>query len=156
MILQNKVYDYALQVLNEEITIDEVPIRFRNLVTNLMQDMDNILDYARNKKWEEIKAARDNAETAGLPFNGSVLDYDMRSAFKLEIAKQAGEVVGDTFVINWTMQDNTVQQLTLADLQNIPILASQYSNNLHVKAREYRELIYSKTDIKEILAIKWE
>lgn len=156
MILQNKVYDYALQVLNEEITIDEVPIRFRDLVTNLMQDMDNILGYARNKKWEEIKAARDNAETAGLPFNGSVLDYDMRSAFKLEIAKQAGEVVGDTFVINWTMQDNTVQQLTLADLQNIPILASQYSNNLHVKARKYRELIYSKTDIKEILAIKWE
>lgn len=148
-------FEYAIKLINGEITEDKIPIMFRNKSV-LLVETEELLEYIRNKKWKEIKSARDNAETAGLPFKDSILDYDMKSAFKLEIAKQAGELVGDTFTINWTMQDNSVKQLTLSDLRNIPLLASQYSNNLHVKAREYRELIYSKTNIKEILAIKWQ
>lgn len=156
MILQNKVYDYALQVLNEEITIDEVPIRFRDLVNNLMQDMDNILGYARNKKWEEIKVNRDNAEISGLPFKDKILDYDMRSAFKLDIAMETAKQVGEGFSIDWTMQDNTVMTLTYSDLLSIPLIAANYSNELHKKARIYRDKIYNETDIKAIAKIKWE
>ena len=114
------------------------------------------------KKWEEIKAERDRLETAGLPYKNSIFDYNVRSAFKLEVAKSAAEssiklglATEDKISVTWTMQDNSTMDLTYMDLLQIPLVAKDYSNMLHEKGRKYREQIYSSTDIHFILSIKW-
>lgn len=154
--MQNRTYEYAIMVICSDMTLDDVPIRFRQDVQTLINNQESVLEYVRNKQWEEIKVARDNTETSGLPFKDKVLDYDMRSAFKLDIAMETAKQVGESFSIDWTMQDNTVMTLTYSDLLSIPLIAANYSNELHKKARAYRDKIYNITDIKAITEIKWE
>ena len=154
----NIEYEYTIEVLKGK-SIEEIPVRFQNIVSTLVEkesEDNTILNYVREKKWKEIKECRDYAETSGLPFKESMLDYDMRSAFKLEIAKQAAESIGEAFRIDWTMKDNSTMTLTLEDLQSIPTIASIWSNSLHEKARALRERIYNTADISEILEITWE
>lgn len=148
-------FEYAIRLALGIVALEDIPVMFRDKA-NQLQGTDELLDYVRNKQWEEIKVARDNAETSGLPFKNKVLDYDMRSAFKLDIAMETAKQVGENFSIDWTMQDNTVMTLTYADLLSIPLIAANYSNELHKKARAYRDKIYNETDIKTITKIKWE
>lgn len=148
--------EYALKVILGKMTIEEVPVMFRQKTSDLIAEQVEILGYAKTKQWEQIKSARDIAETAGLPFKGSVLDYDMRSAFKLEIAQQAAQTIGDTFKIDWTMKDNSVMTLTLEDLISIPLIAAQYSNSLHEKARQYHNQINDAKTVQEAVSVIWE
>lgn len=148
-------FEYAISLALDLVEVENIPVMFREKATQL-QGTEELLEYVRNKQWEEIKKDRDNAETSGLPFKDKVLDYDMRSAFKLDIAMETAKQVGESFSIDWTMQDNTVMTLTYADLLSIPLIAANYSNELHKKARQYRDKIYNLTDIKEITGVKWE
>lgn len=148
-------FEYAVSLALGLVKVENIPVMFREKATQL-QGTEELLEYVRNKQWEEIKKDRDNAETSGLPFKDKVLDYDMRSAFKLDIAMETAKQVGENFSIDWTMQDNTVMTLTYADLLSIPLIAANYSNELHKKARQYRDKIYNLTDIKEITGVKWE
>ena len=163
MTLQDKDFDYAISVISEQKTINEIPIRFRDMVNSLISNQDTVLQYAKNKQWNMIKEKRNEVEQAGLPFKGKVLDYDMLSVIRLNQAKDGlnalisnGTMTRDKAVIDWTMQDNTVMQLTINDLESIPIYAVQYSNELHQKARKLRDMIDNAKDIKSILAINWQ
>jgi len=148
-------FEYAIKLALGITALEDIPIMFRDKASDL-QNTEELLEYVRSKQWEEIKVNRDNAETSGLPFKDKILDYDMRSAFKLDIAMETAKQVGEGFSIDWTMQDNTVMTLTYSDLLSIPLIAANYSNELHKKARIYRDKIYNETDIKAIAKIKWE
>lgn len=148
--------EYAVDIIIKTKTLDEVPILYQSDVKLLINNSKEILNYVRNQQWEKIKAARDNAETSGLPFKNKVLDYDMKSAFKLDIAMETAKQVGESFTIDWTMQDNSVMTLTYEDLLSIPLIAANYSNELHKKARGYRDKIYNETNIEAIMKIVWE
>ena len=156
-------YEYAKQIALGNITIDEVPVMFKTEAQELIDNNDALLAYVREVKWEEIKAHRDYLETHQLDYNGKILDYDERSALKLEIAStgatgaiQNGLVDADAFAIEWTLKDNTTTQLTYRDLMLIPLAAMQYSDALHQQGRLYREQIFTETDIATIEAITWE
>lgn len=153
--MQYRVFEYAVDVVRGKLALAEVPIRFRADVANLIENQTDLLEFVRNKKWEEIKELRDYKETAGLPYKDKVFDYDMRSAFKLSVALEAGKAVGDTFKINWTMQDNSTMELTLEDLVNVPLVAAQYSNSLHEQARALYDKIYAETDVVTIINLTW-
>lgn len=156
-------FEYALQVYLKKITMDDVPILYRAEVQEiLVNPLGSLLEWIRNKKWNEIKSERDRLEQAGLPFNGSVLDYDMLSVMRLTQAKDGleeaiskGLVSEETASVEWTMQDNSTMMLTYADLKMIPLAASEYSNKLHQKARQYRSEIEGSADIAAINAIVW-
>lgn len=148
-------FEYAIKLALGITALEDIPIMFRDKASDL-QNTEELLEYVRSKQWEEIKVNRDNAEISGLPFKDKILDYDMRSAFKLGIAMETAKQVGEGFSIDWTMQDNTVMTLTYSDLLSIPLIAANYSNELHKKARIYRDKIYNETDIKAIAKIKWE
>ena len=152
--MQQRVYEYAIQLVMEEITIDEIPVLFKDLVNSVIGTKE-LLKYSQDRKWSEIKAQRDTLETAGLPFKGTILDYDMRSAFKLEIAKETAKLTGRDTVFEWTAQDNNVITLTYDDLIQIPIIAAAYSNELHQHARNIRSLIYETNDVKSVMEIVW-
>ena len=155
---------YALLVYLGQLNVSDVPVLYRASVQRILTDgIPSLLNYVQTIKWDEIKAERNRLETAGLPFKGSVLDYNLRSAFKLEVAQSAakasielGLIQPEDIVITWTMQDNSEMDLTYNDLLQIPIVAKAYSNELHSKGRIYREKIFSSTDIREIYQLKWE
>lgn len=155
-------FEYALMLVMGIKQINDIPIMFRAKAQEL-QDSVELLQYAKNKQWNMIKEKRNEVEQAGLPFKGKVLDYDMLSVIRLNQAKDGlnalinnGTMTRDKAVIDWTMQDNTVMQLTIDDLESIPIYAVQYSNELHQKARKLRDMIDNAKDIKSILAINWQ
>ncbi len=155
-------FEYALMLVMGIKQINDIPIMFRAKAQEL-QDSAELLQYAKNKQWNMIKEKRNEVEQAGLPFKAKVLDYDMLSVIRLNQAKDGlnalisnGTMTRDKAVIDWTMQDNTVMQLTINDLESIPIYAVQYSNELHQKARKLRDMIDNAKDIKSILAINWQ
>ena len=161
--MQTKIYDYAIDLLTGKLTEDQIPIRFKQPVLDAATDTQSLITYAREKKWEEMKAQRDYLETHQLDYNGKILDYDERSALKLEIAStgatgaiQNGLVEKDDFAIEWTLKDNTTTRLTYKDLMLIPLAAMHYSDALHQQGRAYREQIFAETDIAKIEAITWE
>ena len=156
-------YEYAKQITLGNITVDEVPVMFKDDAQGLIDSPEALLAYVREVKWEEIKAQRDYLETHQLYYNGMILDYDERSALKLEIAStgatgaiQNGLVQESDFAIEWTLKDNTTTRLTYKDLMLIPLAAMHYSDSLHQQGRVYREQIFTETDINKIEAIHWE
>lgn len=156
-------YEYAKQVYLGTSNLEEIPVMYRPKVAAMVESPDLILNYVREVKWEEIKAQRDYLETHQLYYNGMILDYDERSALKLEIAStgatgaiQNGLVQESDFAIEWTLKDNTTTKLTYKDLMLIPLAAMHYSDSLHQQGRAYREQIFSETDITKIEAIHWE
>lgn len=156
--------DFAAQVLaglmtleSSEASLPVVPLQYKEEVSDyVINKSDEILEYVRNKKWAEIKKNRDDAETSGCPFKDKILDSDQRSVTKINVMIEAAKQVGESFTIDWTMQDNSILTLTYEDALSIPLILAQYSNLLHEKARTYREQIYNETNIKNIMNIKWE
>lgn len=157
-------FEYALDVYLGKKDINDIPIKFVKKVNELLKEPTNdLLNWVRSQKWEEIKYIRNNLEQSGLPFDDSKLDYDIISVIRLTQAKDGlkeaidlGLIKEEEAQIEWTMYDNTVRNLTYAELKNIPLIAVHYTDALHQKAREYRNKIFSSNSIEEIVAIKWE
>ena len=74
----------------------------------------------------------------------------------IQEAVNLGKITEAEATVEWTMQDNSTMELSLSDLQMIPLVAANYSNELHQKARKYREQIEGSSDISFINNIKWE
>ena len=106
-------------------------------------------------KWNEIKAARNREEQSGCPYMNKILDSDSLSVQRINTAVQAAQVIGETFIVDWTMQDNSVVHMTYADVLGMPAALAMFSNQLQVKARELRERINSAESIEEVNAISW-
>lgn len=147
--------DYAIKVLCGEMSIDDVPIMFKEKAKYYVEHPEDVINEARSKKWDEIKAIRNSKETSGCPFKGSVIDSDERSVTKINTAVQTAMVVGESFTIDWTMQDNSVMTLTYSDILSIPVALAAYSNYLHEHARVIREKIYSTNEVPAVMAIDW-
>ena len=156
-------YKYAKEVALGKKQIEDIPVLYRKIVSDLInENFDDLLQKIKDDKWEEIKTIRNRQEQSGLPFKESVLDYDQISVIRLSQAcdglKEAidtGLITEENAFIEWTMQDNSVMQLSYADLKSIPLLAYNYSDGLHKKSRKLREQIKNATTIEEICNITW-
>lgn len=95
--------------------------------------------------WNVIKSDRDAAERSGCPYMGSVLDSDQTSVQRISIAVQAaqGALAAGTkgFVLDWTMQDNTIIAMTAEQVIGMSAALAAYSNELHERARVLRDQI---------------
>ena len=134
-----------------------------SIINSLLNErISELIAKVKDNKWEEIKFLRNKQEQSGLPFKGSILDYDIISVTRLTQARDGlkeaidiGAIKEEDAKIDWTMQDNSVMTLSYSDLKSIPLLASNYSNSLHVKARELRTLIENASTVEEIYNINW-
>lgn len=148
-------YEYAIKIICNKMTLEDVPIMFREKTQNLVADPAQLLEYSKTKKWNEIKTIRDTKETSGCPFKGSVLDSDERSVTKINTAVQSAQIYGENFSIDWTMQDNSVITLTYEDMLAVPLALASWSNYLHQHARGLKAQIDSATTIQDVLAVEW-
>lgn len=95
--------------------------------------------------WTAVKVVRDAAEQSGCPYMGKTLDSDSTSVQRISIAVQAAQgalaagIKG--FVLDWTMQDNSVVAMTAEQVIGMSAALAAYSNELHERARVLREQI---------------
>ena len=113
------------------------------------------LDDLKAAKWEEIKAARSNAEYGGFSWDGSEFDSDAASQQKIMGASQLAGLDPDNFLVDWTLKDNTVRTLNAADMNAVGAALGQHVNSQYVKARNLRQQIESATTKAEVEAIAW-
>ncbi len=114
------------------------------------------IEEAKQAKWNEIKKCRDAEEQSGCPYMGSILDSDSLSVQRINTAVQAAQAIGETFEIDWTMQNNSIIHMTYSDILNMPAALAMFSNELHTKARKLREKINAAESIEEVNTINWQ
>lgn len=117
------------------------------------------LQVAQAAKWEEIKAERDQLETAGFPYLGKWIDSDARSVQRITGAVQAAQAAlaaGTPFEIGWTSADNSVLQLDAEQMMGMTVALAAHANDLHVIARGLRALIYAEDATEaSVAAVAW-
>lgn len=105
-------------------------------------------------QWEVIKAARAVAEFGGFKWDGSTFDSDSVSQGRIQGGVQlAGLVPG--FLIDWTLTDNTVRNLSASDMVNVGVALAQHVGFQHAKARALRQQINAANSLQEIISIVW-
>jgi hypothetical protein len=112
-------------------------------------------DALKADKWAEIKAARDAAEHGGFTWDGSVFDSDPESQTKIVGATQLANMNPASFLMDWTLKDNTVRTLTGAQMISVGQALAVHVNAQHVLGRTLRQQIEAATTAAEVNAIHW-
>lgn len=107
-------------------------------------------------KWEEIKRARDAAESGGFPYLGKQIDSDAVSVQRISVAAAGAMLAPEEYTIDWTCADNTVLTLTRDQMVAMPAALALYGNHLHQVARAVRQEIEAATTVAEVEALAYE
>ena len=121
------------------------------------------LDELKLEKRAEINAAKD-AEEAASPFVylGKPFDFDSLSRERLNVAIQLAQslkiagVPGTQKVTDWKLYDNTLLELTVDMLCNMPQAFAAKSAELHQKAWLLKGQLDAAGTKEDVEIIKWE
>ena len=112
------------------------------------------LDDIKLAKWEIIKQARSSAEFGGFTWDGSPFDSDAISQSRIQGALQLADMAPG-FTIDWTLANNSVRNLSAADLANVGAALGMHVATQHDKARTLRSQIDAATTVAEVEAVTW-
>lgn len=107
------------------------------------------LNECKNKKYAEIKQARDKAEEEPLPFKETLFDFDQRSRERLLFAIAAGEMSP------WTDYYNKVIELTSNDFEELSKTIKARTQELHVRYNLLKKQIESVKTYEELETIRF-
>jgi hypothetical protein len=113
------------------------------------------LEQKKSDKWDEVKSARDGAEHGGFTWDGSVFDSDPAAQTKIIGATQLANMSPASFLMDWTLKDNTVRTLTGAQMISVGQALGVHVNAQHVLGRTLRQQIEAATTASEVAAIHW-
>lgn len=105
-------------------------------------------------KWAQIKRDRDEAEFGGFTWDGSPFDSDAISQSRIQGAVQLA-AMAPGFTIDWTLANNSVRNLSTADLANVGAALGMHVAAQHAKARLLRSQIEAATTVAEVDAVTW-
>ena len=105
-------------------------------------------------KWAQIKRDRDEAEFGGFTWDGSPFDSDAISQSRIQGAVQLA-AMAPGFTIDWTLANNSVRNLSAADLANVGAALVMHVAAQHDKARTLRSQIEAATTVAEVDAVTW-
>lgn len=112
----------------------------------------------KDRKKEEIKAARNAAEAAGFDYNGGRFDSDAISCQRITAAASVASMALATnqpFAITWTLQDNATMALDAAGMCGVLQALATYSAGLHAKAGQLKAEVDAAATAEEVAAIVW-
>ena len=101
-----------------------------------------------------IKQARSSAEFGGFTWDGSPFDSDAISQSRIQGALQLA-AMAPGFTIDWTLANNSVRNLSAADLANVGAALGMHVAAQHAKARLLRSQIEVATTVAEVDAVTW-
>lgn len=151
--MQNKVYEYAASVMAQEKDIAEIPVRFREKVSDLLEKPTAVITYIQQLKIKELKTARDSEEQSPVSFDGHLWDIDEKSLQRINAAIVA---LSDGGVVTWTGADNEeIPNVTAGYLTNVIKEAAIRSNVVHVKYRDLKTQVEACDSVQQIETIEW-
>lgn len=113
---------------------------------------------AKEAKSQQVNRLRDEKEASGFPYLGKTFDSDERSASRIFGAVQAAQAAvaaGQPFVIDWTVQDNSVLTLDAQETIGMSVAMAQHANALHQHARALKAQVEAATTQDELDAVEW-
>jgi hypothetical protein len=121
-----------------------------------------LLEEEKANKKTEINQAKNDAESA-TPFTylDKPFDYDALSRERLNVAIQLAQslkiagVAGTQKVTDWKLADNTLLELTVDMLCNMPQAFAVKSAELHIKAWTLKAQVDEATTLEQTDAITW-
>lgn len=123
-----------------------------NWVTKQWEDPRTLEDF-KQAKWEAVKAARDAREFGPFTWNGHVFDGDREAQRRLNLAvlgAQQALALNTPWSIDWTLADNSVLNLSAADLVAVVAALGANIDAAHEEARAKRTLIEQATTKQEL------
>lgn len=112
------------------------------------------LEDLKAQRWREIRGARDAAEFGGFTWDGSTFDSDAMSQSRIMGAAQLAQL-DPAFTIDWTLADNSVRNLSAADMVAVGVALGQHVATQHATARTLRAQIQAATTAAEVEAVSW-
>lgn len=112
----------------------------------------------RADKWEQVKAARDAAESGGFAWDGSTFDSDLPSQSRIQGAVQLALLAAQAeqpFTIDWTLADNTVRTLSGPDAIAVGMALAAHVQAVFDHGRDLREQIDAAADAAALAGITW-
>lgn len=107
------------------------------------------LSIYKAEKRAEINAIRDEKEME--PLNN--FDVDVKSAIRILFVQN--QLLRNGGTIDWTMADNTEENVDTADMNAIVDAIVEQSNNVHNIANYLKAQIEAATTVEEVEAIEW-
>lgn len=139
----------------EQIAEKDVPKGKQYIITDTIPvDIEEL----KQQKWHEIKSIRDQKEQSGFPYSNKTLDSDSISVQRISVAAvnaQTALLLKLPFEISWKCADNTELLLDAQGILGATAALAQYSNSLHIKARNIKVLIDNATTAEEVQGITW-
>lgn len=117
------------------------------------EDRRTLADH-RAAQWSLIKQARTQAEHAGFTWDGSTFDSDTTSQNRITGAVQLAQL-NPAFSIAWTLQDNTVRQLSAADMTAVGVALGTHVATQFAKAQTLRNQIDAAMTREQVEAVVW-
>lgn len=117
------------------------------------------LEEVKFVKRQEINAERDRQEQGGFSFKDTVFDSDQVSYTRLLGASQTAQMSlasGIPYSVEWTLQDNTICEMSAQDMIDIIPAFAVYSNTLHEKANLLKNQVADAISIEEVEVIFWD
>ena len=111
---------------------------------------EELLEVIKQRKIEELKYQRDEAEVIPIAYNGHSYDYDSKARDRISAAIIALELQGEGATIEWTTADNADTPVTANDLKMIIAAVAVRSNALHTAYRKAKEKVEAATTKAEV------
>jgi hypothetical protein len=112
------------------------------------------LQYSKDLKWQEMKAARTAQEFGSFDLGGNAYQCDEVSQRRLQGAVQLA-VLDSNAVINWTLADNSVVILMASEIIALGVALGTHVATTHERGRLLRTQIEATTTAAELNAIQW-
>lgn len=105
------------------------------------------LEVQRQQRWEGVKAYRDMKRYGGCMTPKGRMDTDAESQRKINGAVTMATIVGPTFTIDWTMEDNTVVTHNQAEIIAAGLAVGQHDAQCHAVGQALRAQLEAGEDI---------
>ena len=114
------------------------------------------LDWVKLDRWEKVKAYRDAHRFGGCMTAKGRVDTDIESQGKVTGAVSMAMLLGEAFIVNWTMEDNTVETFNAEEMKTMGLTCGLFAAQCHVVGQALRDAINACTTIEELDAIDIE
>ena len=112
------------------------------------------VELGRQRKWRDMKAARDQQEFGQFVYNASTFECDAQSQSRIQAAAQSA-IIDSAFSTTWTLADNTTQTLNATQTKDLAKALADHVKQCHDRGRIVRAEIDAATTEAQLEEIVW-
>lgn len=118
-------------------------------------DMSDTLEAAKERAWSTVKVGRANAEAGGFTFDGSIFDADTKHITGAVVIAMMAKAAGTPYLETWTLFDNTERVLNADQVMALGAAFGGYVSEIYDTARQLRAQIDASVSIQDLALISW-